>query len=156
MRLLALGALILAALAPAALAEGCIRDPLVTVGAPAYPAPGAYGTLDCSATRGVPVVRVEIAHAIPAGSCLVVPPVFVLGAPVPGTGEAHCPPGGAPFVFETPWNARLPDRGVAVCGPASCASAGGGDAIALCAAFVPVTLSVGVASVRVSCAIGHG
>lgn len=138
---------------PAALAEECVRDPLATVGGPAYPSPGAYATLGCSATPGAPVVRVAIDHGLPAPSCVLVPGVFVLGSQVPGTGGAVCavPPGG--FVFESPWNAPLPDRGVAVCGPAACSGAGAGDANALCAALAPLDLQLGAVRVRVSCGV---
>lgn len=138
---------------PAAVGQECVRDPLVTLGGPSHPAPGAYATLGCSASPGAPVVRIEIDHGLPAPSCVLVPGVFVLGSQVPGTGAPVCavPPGG--FAFESPWNAPIPDRGVAVCGPAACASAGAGDANALCAAFAPVDLQLGAFRVRVSCLV---
>lgn len=93
------------ALLPAAAA--CTYTPLVTAGGPNYPSDGAYVEEDCYGYSGT--VRLTVTLPAAAGEC-VVPPLFVLGQQVPGTGVALCP-GGA-YEVDVP---AFPDVGVVVC-----------------------------------------
>ncbi len=150
-------ALIVFALAPPAAADGCARDGIVTVGSPGWPAPGTYATWECGAAPGHPVARAQLDVAgLGPFPCADVPPAFVLGRPVPGTGALVCVPGTEPggVEVESPVSADAPDRGVGACAPdGECAEASVADANAACRDLGEVALDLGAVVARASCVV---
>lgn len=97
--------------------SACTYTPIVTIGGSSHPAEGIYLEDSCYFVSGTSRVTVEYAFATSVmGACQVVPPVFVLGQQVPGTGATYCTPAVAPgsgqFVVDP---GSYPDVGFEVC-----------------------------------------